>query len=277
MNDNRFSVLPRSSRSYLTLTLGLLLALPHSLLAQSAPVAFKNLTDTTLDIESETITDGLGTVTPLSLRWTIKPRQYTFLNDQFGNKIYATKLNYRVQTPGKTSAWTCTLNRPDANGNFNVEFSQDNLNGHLGVVVANAAPFAPFQPTGNGPTQEQMGAAIVKIMIAAVAQKVAKDKAARPNPTFGEMLAEGFAKGVRDSAIDSALRDLFPRMTGRQARDVQFLISEILDGRLDYGNLDQQATKQRLVNDLRAANADLADAAVVADFVFGVYQASRRR
>jgi hypothetical protein len=178
--------------------------------------------------------------TPLKGQRTVKPGEYSWLGDGQMQKIYATKFTYRVTTPGQVSFWICTSAGPDVNGYFKVVFTQENLRTHLGVTAARVPP-----PQA-GPTQEQVGRAVTKIIIAAVAHNVAKQRAQQADPSLVDLLAEGFAKGVRDGAIQSSLRDPFPQLSQRQASDVQFLISEILDGQLEYGNLDQQATKRRL-------------------------------
>jgi hypothetical protein len=115
------------------------------------------------------------------------------------------------------------------------------------------------------------------ILVAIVAHAGARE-AVRQNPGgFVEQLAEGLAKKVRDDVMQSALQDLFPGLTQRQAGDIQGLISDAADGRLDFRNLNQQNAKQRLINDLRLRNPDLADAGAIAEFIYVIYQASQQR
>lgn len=126
---------------------------------------------------------------------------------------------------------------------------------------------------GNGSTQARMAQAAIKIGAAALTHKIARDAAARPGAGLAEILAEQIARTVRDAAIESALADLFPRLTDRQARDVQRLISSYLDG-LRILDGSAQRAKQRLIDDLRTIDANLADIAVIADFL---YITSQRR
>jgi hypothetical protein len=242
---------------------------------QAAPLAFKNSTHLTLEIEAESIRDGLGLDNPIRLKWTVKPGDYTYLADQNNVRIQATRFSYRVQTPGKTSRWSCNSNGPGANGSFTVEFTPENLRTHTGEVLVMRPPFQP--PPQNGPTQEQMNAAGGKVILAVIAHAAARE-VVRKNPNgIAEQIAEGIAKGVRDEAMRSALRDLFPGLTQGQSRDIQTLLSGAADGRLNIRNLGQQEAKQRLINDLRSRNPDLADAAAVAEFIYVIHQLGQQR
>jgi hypothetical protein len=242
---------------------------------KAAPIAFKNTTDTILTIEAETITNRFGLVTPITGVWTLKPGEYSWLADSNNAKIHATRFEYRVKTPGKVSYWYCVSHGPDAHGYFTVVFSRDNLRTHRGEKVVALRP--AFPPPQNGPTKEQLQNAGGKIVVAAVAHATARELAAKPNAGFAEKLAESFALGLRDAAIEGAVGDLFPRLSPGQRRDVQFLISDAVDGRLKLFNLNQQAAKQRLIQDLRAIDPDMADVAVIADFIYFVHQAWQQR
>lgn len=263
----------RTPRGALLVLLAML-ALPAAATAQapgvkSAPVAFKNSTNQTLEIVCETVVNDFGEY-PLSRAWTFKPGDFLYLTDSANQKIQAKKINYTVRTPGKTSRWNSVSPGPDANGYFVAEFSQQNLQTHLGGVVV-----AGFRG-GNGPTQQQMENGAVKIVLACVAHAIAKQAAEAPNAGFAEFLALQLAINVRDQAIRSALNDLFPGLSPRQSSDLQRLISPATDGRLNLNNLDQQQAKQRLAADLRAIDPNLANVAVIADFIFTIHQMQQR-
>jgi hypothetical protein len=287
----------------LLLTASLALVTPTPAPAQNpnvpaGAVAFRNSTNMTIVVETESYTNNAGLETPLQTNWTFTPGQYYYLTDAFGGKIYAKKLTYKVKASGKESRWATTSNGNDANGYFNVVYTQDNLNAHLGAPVIQNPGFVPQPPSGvaqgggnpdqfapqlwgpqpaaNGPTQAQLQNATAKIIIAVIAHEAARRQLQKANPDFGDILAETLARKIRDVAIESATRDLFPGLTQRQSRDVQSLVSSALDGRLNLGNGDAQAAKQRLVNDLRANNPDMANAAVIADFIYAIYQAKQR-
>jgi hypothetical protein len=252
----------------LAVLVSLALAAPaRAQVAGAAPMVFKNSTDTTLVIESEKVVDSLGEYNP-KLTWTLRPGAYTYLNNSSGGKIFARQFACVVKAGGKDGRWTWTLNGADANGNFVMEFTQDTLRAQLGGQVVGGPGTAP---PPNGPTQQQMQNATVKILIAAIAHHAAKKAREKPGAGLGEAVAEGLALGVRDGAIQSALRDLFPRLTPRQSGDVQRLLSSALDGQLILDN-DAQQAKQRLINDLRNVDPNLADAAVIADFIYMVSQ-----
>jgi hypothetical protein len=146
----------------------------------------------------------------------------------------------------------------------------------LSIVLAVLVPLAlaaqaraqVFVQTG--PTQEQIQNGVVKIGFAVAAHLVA-DKAAKDDPSnLGKQIAVGLLKGARDAAVESGLRDLFPRLTPRQAGDIRRLACGILDGRF-LGNNAQEA-KTRLMADLRAVDPNLADVVLIADFLYSVSQ-----
>ena len=146
----------------------------------------------------------------------------------------------------------------------------------LAVLLASllAVPnFAQAQSLQNGPTEQQLQQAGGKVIIAALAHVAARDLAQQPNAGPSEAFAEHLALAVRDAAIGSALGDVFPRLNARQRRDIRLLISDALDGRLNLLNQNQQNAKQRLIQDLRAIDPNLADAATLADFICRVHQA----
>ncbi len=139
-----------------------------------------------------------------------------------------------------------------------------------------AAPnLAQAQQVQNGPTKEQLQQAGGKVVIAIVADRIADEAAKGPNAGPGDIFAAQVARGVRDAAIESALRDLFPRLSARQRRDIRLLTSNAVDGRLNLLDQTQQKAKQRLINDLRDIDENLADAAVLADFIYWLHQTAQ--
>jgi hypothetical protein len=106
---------------------------------------------------------------------------------------------------------------------------------------------------------------------------VARDAAQQPNAGPPEVFAEQLALVVRNAAIESALGDLFPRLNARQRRDIRLLISDAIDGRLNLFNQNQQNAKQRLINDLRGIDPNLADAAILADFIYWLHETAQMR
>ena len=197
------------------------------------------------------------------------------MNDSASQKISAKKISYTVKTPGKSSRWHSVSSGPNADGCFVAEFSPQNLQTHLGQAVA---PFAfPNPPLGgNGPTQQQLENGAVKIVFAVIAHAVAEQAARQPNAGLLEQIAVGIALAARDEAIRSAIKDFFPALTPRQSADVNRLVIAAANGALNLNNLDQQQAKQRLAADLRAIDPNLANVAIVADFIYAVHQMQQR-
>jgi hypothetical protein len=251
---------------------GLMMALASPAVAQkavpTAPLVFHNQSNMTIEVEGESIEVGLGALfQPPSVRytWKVNAGASVYLQNPKNEKIYANKFTYKVRTPGKTSRWTSTSRGADGNGNFVTVFTQANLQTHLGNVVA--------QMPQAGPTAQQQQAAVAKIIVAALAHaaadKVVKD--AGNNANFLQIAAVVTALEVRNAAVRSALTDLFPRLTATQATGIQGLITGGIEGRLNYFN------KNQVIADLRRIDANLGDLAVVADFTYSVYLASRKR
>jgi hypothetical protein len=262
-------------------------ALPRSAAAgqPAVPLVFKNQTNAPLRVEIESVVESNGDVVAVNGTWDLKPRFFGYLTTPRG-KLYAKAVNFRVLGARGSSSWNCKLVQVDQDGDFVVIFTPADYREHLritgGIRPAVGVPALP--PAAAGPTPPQIQNAAGKIGLAVLAdlaaRKILEDTLANPNANpFEKDLARGAAKiarEARDALIQSALRDLFPRLTPRQAGDIQFLISQAADGRLNIANLNQQEAKQRLINDLRAISPDLANAAAVADLIFAIYQGSRR-
>jgi hypothetical protein len=263
-----------SLRHYrLLVVAGLVLALAAPAAAQngvkSAPLVFHNQSNMAVDVEGESIEVGDPLFfAPVSVRytWKVNAGVSTYLLDPKNNKFYATKFNFTIRTPGKMSRWNSTSRGPDGNGNFVAVFNQANLQTHLGNVVAQGQQ-------GGGPTPQQQQAAVAKIIVAvlahAAADKIVKD--AGNNANFFQTAAVVAAVEFRNAAIRGALMDLFPRLTPRQSQGIQGLITNGIDGRLNYFNREQ------VIADLRRIDPDLGDAATIATFVYATYQGARKR
>ncbi len=145
------------------------------------------------------------------------------------------------------------------------------------VPAAETALKQPVAPPrlATAPRQEQMGQAVTKIGVA-LAAYLAATKLMQKNPDDrAALIGAGLALRGRDAAIESALADLFPSLSPRQAGDIQKLATSILEGKRTL-DPDAQKAKDRLIADLRTANPDLAEAAMIADFVFTLSQLPRR-
>jgi hypothetical protein len=120
--------------------------------------------------------------------------------------------------------------------------------------------------------QQAAGKIVAAVLFHALVEEVWKS-----DPSFLNLVIFTSARNARDNAIDGALRDLAPNLSGRQILDIRLLITRTAEGRLDIRNLQERAAKDRLIADLREINPDLADAAVLADFLYIVHQATSRR
>lgn len=130
----------------------------------------------------------------------------------------------------------------------------------------------PRGGAGNpGPTQQQLEAAAGNIIVAVIADEIAK-AALRDDPnSILNRIGAGIAFEARNGAIRGAVGNLFPQMSPLQRNDLQLLISNAIDGRLNLRNVGQDQAKVRLINDLRNIDPDMANAAIVADFIYSVY------
>src|SRR5207248_6658179 len=95
-------------------------------------------------------------------------------------------------------------------GNLHVYINDDVLRRHLaqqpgGVVTARFPPAAP--PARAGPTDEDVGKAVLKALLA-----LASHQASKPQPGDGiiEAIARELARKARDELIESALQDVSP-------------------------------------------------------------------
>ncbi len=253
--------------------------------AKSAPIAIRNNTNTSLTVHFRSIENDFGTYQPMNLSMVVPAGQYLWLVDVNNSKVFAKRYDYTVNTPGRSSQWTAALNRTDPSGYFDISFTPTNLRAHLGEQPE--IPDFPLPPLagpgvqmpdlgGNsGPSRERTTSAAIKIAIASVTHRAAKQILDNPNSTFAQQLAAAAVLGIRDGLIRSTLDDLFPGLTGGQKADIQLLISDAADGRLGLFTQDQQQAKSRLITLVNQRNPNAGNAAAIADFVWFVHQNRR--
>ena len=116
------------------------------------------------------------------------------------------------------------------------------------------------------PTDDEVAAAIVKILAAAGFNEASKPQ---PDDDFGKMLARGIARQARDELIVSAVSDLFPGMRASDSAAVRVLICQALDKRL-------VPNRDRILAELRRNNPDLADATEITEFLIRLSNAANR-
>jgi hypothetical protein len=125
---------------------------------------------------------------------------------------------------------------------------------------------APASQDSGDTRNERIAEAVVKIVAAVVANAVAND------PSVDAMVRQLFRE-IRNGVIASTLRDAFPALSQRQAKDITFFIASELDGTLNAQKVTVHFTKQYVIDQLRAIDPTLADAAEIAELVYRVHRA----
>lgn len=144
-----------------------------------------------------------------------------------------------------------------------------------GTLILEFQPVNAIRLSGDG--RERLQNAALKIGGAALAHAAAVQAANQGDNDAFTVAFVVVALSARNVAIESALRDLFPRLSGRQSGDVRLLVTRAIEDGLSRTNRDEQAAKQRLINDLRQIDPEFADVAQAADFIYAIYQACRGR
>jgi hypothetical protein len=108
-----------------------------------------------------------------------------------------------------------------------------------------------------GPSQEQIGRAVIKSLGALVLHEASKPQ---PDDDFGDMLVRNLSRTGRDSLIDSALEDLLTENPINERLAVRGLVVLALDGRLSRD-------RDKVVAQLRRTNNDMANAVEAAEFL----------
>jgi hypothetical protein len=261
----------------LALALAAVFATPAAARAQDAPagaVVIRNATGTTVTLTNFSYTDSSGTVRTLTGSWELKPGFFGYLTVG-KDKIVARKIEYDLVTAdGRTNGWSCTCRALDKDGDFSSSFTPENIADHR-KALGKAVPAGGVQPAAaaKGPTDEQIGRGVVKVLGAALFHEATK----KDIRTAGDALAVEFARSARDELIKSATDDLFPQLTAAERRTVSQMVCLAFDGRLTGPNLKQAEAKAALSEYLRKQNPDIALAAEVADFLYRVQQSANGR
>jgi hypothetical protein len=116
------------------------------------------------------------------------------------------------------------------------------------------------------PSQEDVGRAVIKALGALVSHEASKPQ---PGDDFGQMIARGLARQLRDELIDSALQDLAPTSKAVERAAVRGLVVLALDGKL-------VRDRDRIVAHLRKTNPDLADVVEISEFLIRLSQAAEQ-
>jgi hypothetical protein len=220
--------------------------------------------------------------------WSVKP----FVNgplDDLGKPLYASRFEFTITSTEGSSQWYSTAF--NAAGNLTVTVDADVFRRHLASLPGRAMPAPRFVPApaspapvvrapAAGPSKEAAQRAVGKIIVAALANAAAKAKMAKPKnlgEALGQEVLRQAALRVRDAAIEGALKDVFPTRTAREIQAARLVISLELDGKLTLRNLDRARAKEDLLAELRRYDAGAGSAAEVADFIYDVVQAHRRR
>ena len=129
---------------------------------------------------------------------------------------------------------------------------------------------APTPRGSSDARDEQIATAFLKAVAALAVNAVASDPSNSDLQRFA-------ARELRNAVVASALRDAFPDLSQRQAKDVAYFIGAELDGKLNAGNVAVHFTKQYAMDQLRAIDPNLADVAQLADFLYRLHGAVSAR
>ena len=119
--------------------------------------------------------------------------------------------------------------------------------------------------------QKQIAAGVLKVLGAAVANDSAKGEP----QDLGDVFFQGFARGLRDELIRSAVDDLFPTLDKPARRLSADLTSAALDGRLTDSRLSGAESRRLAAKYIRAKCPEFDAADELAAFVVGVQEGVR--
>jgi hypothetical protein len=105
--------------------------------------------------------------------------------------------------------------------------------------------------------------AVVKILGAGIAHAASQGE----SDDFGEAILRALAARLRNELVESAMTDVFPKMSASEARAARLVICLALDGNLNLQKLNQQQSKEELIAKLKEANPQIGNAADIADFI----------
>src|SRR5262249_47231942 len=127
-----------------------------------------------------------------------------------------------------------------------------------------------------GPTKAATERAIGKIIVAIVANAIAKSPPKR-DEGFGEAFARALAIKARDELIESALKDVFPGRPLREIQAARIVICLQVDGKLTVRNFTRAQAREDILTALKRYDTNAGSAAEVADFIYDVMEGYRRR
>lgn len=244
-------------------------AVAQTVQSQTAgPLVFKNTTDSPLTVTVTSYLDYAGRTATLNAEWSVPAKYFGHLlvNKE---KVSVRQVTYRVTTPDGTTHWASGTTRLDSDGDFVALFSDETLAEHRRLLGKPAAPVvAAFRPAAPaGPTEEQVVRGVLKVIGAAALNEAAKPQA--DDGFIQAALREG-ARTARDEVFESALGDLFPALTPREAAAARRFICLALDGELTVNQFTRKTAKEDLIRRLKEDFPDAGLAAEVADFVVRV-------
>jgi hypothetical protein len=196
--------------------------------------------------------------------WVLRPNVRGFLADG-GKPFRASRFEFTLKTAEGSTAWH--LETFDRDGDLTLVVDAAFLRRHLARLPAR-------RPAGAhaGPDREAVKRAVGKVLLAAVTHAASK----KEPRNLGEAIAKTLAIRLRDELIESAMIDLYPRVPRSEIQTARQVICLSLDGKLNLRNLSRQKAKEALLARLKAANRDMANAAVLADFIQDVIEARNR-
>lgn len=248
----------------------------------AGPVYFRNLTSTPFRLEAIRYVDSSGREVAISTTFAVKAGNAGYIIVDSA-KVPAREFRCRLVSSDGATQIRWQANVLDSDGDFVVTFGDGDLREHRRLLGKATSPShfvtarTAMKSGPRKPTDEEVGQGIAKILGAAVAHAVAVDRVQNGEGGLLDGLIIETARSARDAAIKSALDDLFLGLSRDESVTAGRMVCLALDGRLTLDEYNEQAAKDRLIEQLRAGDPDFAAAAEVADFIYRVARAARSR
>lgn len=275
MNQVRLPLRMLSLFSVLFLTTGFADAQPRLPIGK---VHFENRSGETILLEARAAIDAFGNKVPIWAQWRIRPNQSGDLHVVQPNRgkiyIFAAGFDYSITTEEGKTHWSSKSGKIDSSRRYHVIFDKDDLQQHREALAAPPTDRSITSALGSSgsPNDEAIQKAAAKITIAAISYFVSSGEA----EDIGEAFLKGGARLVSEAAAESAIKDLFPKLSERQARIVRTVIFAALDGDTLAG-LSATAAKDELLHQLKQQDPQLGQFGFLADLGFQVYRSMPKK
>jgi hypothetical protein len=238
---------------------------------RSGAVVVRNTTGREIELRGVSFVDALGSRQELNGAWKLKSGFYGYLGRDGNTKLVARELTLSLVDEDGSTEIRWVANTLDVDGDFVLMVRPEDVTEHrrlLGKTASTTTTSSPWTfETSRGPTQEELGRGVTKVVAAVVAHAIAKDRAENGEGGLFDALLIQVALRTRNEVIQSALTDLFPSLSSEEVSGARLVICLAMDGELSVDRYSQAAARERLAAELRRRDPDFAMAAEVADFI----------